>query len=310
MIFKKVFMKKVLVLYYSQTGQLQKVVNQFISKLGDEEISIDIKKIQPQTPYPFPWPFYHFFDEFPESVLMNGCPIKPLENLQDDYDMIILGYTVWYMAPSIPVTAFLQSTQAKQIFKGKPVVTLVTCRDMWVLAQEKVKKMLTNLDARLMDHVALTDQGGSVLSLVTLPRFLWTGKKDSFIFFPPAGIKKDEIKNCQRFGERLNKALKADLEKGEEAMLRNLGAVNVDGKLIATEKIADRSFQIWSRFIKLGGKKGSLGRKFTISIYVFFLLALILSVIPLNVIFRKIVSLFQEKEIKAMEILYELPSGR
>ena len=275
-------MKKVLVLYYSQTGQLKRAVESFISNLSDEEIDVDIKTIEPKVAYPFPWPFYQFFDEFPESVFMDGCEIKPLDDIAEDYDLIILGYTVWYMAPSIPITAFMKSEQAKKIFKDKPVVTLVACRDMWVLAQEKMKEMLKELDARLIDHVALTDQGGSVLSLVTLPRFLLTGKKDAFAFFPPAGIKDEDINALSRFGKRLNEALKAD-----EAMLKNLGAVNVNGKLIAAEKIADRSFKVWSKLIKLAGKKYSFGRKVVITLYVMFLLTLIFTVVPLNILARK-----------------------
>ena len=303
-------MKKVLVLYYSQTGQLKRSVDSFISTLGDDEIEIDVKVIEPKIPYPFPWPFYQFFDEFPESVFMDGCELKPLENVADDYDLIILGYTVWYMAPSIPISAFMHSDQAKKIFKGKPVVTLVACRDMWVLAQEKIKSMLKDLDARLIDHVALTDQGGSVLSLVTLPRFLLSGKKDAFAFFPPAGITDEDIEGLSRFGKRLNEALKADKEKQDEAMLTNLGAVSVNGKLIATEKIADRSFRIWSKLIKLAGKKYTLGRKIVITIYFIFLLTLIFTVIPLNILIRKIVNIFQKEKIKKIEAFYELPSGK
>ena len=303
-------MKKVLVLYYSQTGQLRRAVESFISNLSDEEIDVDIKTIEPKVAYPFPWPFYQFFDEFPESVFMDGCAIKPLENLEEDYDLIILGYTVWYMAPSIPITAFMKSEQAKEIFRDKPVVTLVACRDMWVLAQEKMKEMLKELDARLIDHVALTDQGGSVLSLVTLPRFLLTGKKDAFAFFPPAGIKDEDINALSRFGKRLNEALKADKEKQDEAMLKNLGAVNVNGKLIAAEKIADRSFKVWSKLIKLAGKKYSFGRKVVITLYVIFLLTLIFTVVPLNILARKILNMFQKEKLKKMEAFYELPSGK
>jgi len=303
-------MKKVLVLYYSQTGQLKRVLDSFISELGDEEIQLDIKAITPKTEYPFPWPFYQFFDEFPESVFMDGCEINELENLKDDYDLIILGYTVWYMAPSIPITAFMHSNQAKKIFKDKPVVTLVACRDMWVLAQGKIKDMLKSVDAKLIDHVALTDQGGSVLSLVTLPKFLLTGKKDSFAFFPPAGIKESDIQDTSRFGKKLNEALHENREKTGEALLKNLGAVTVNGKLIATEKIADRSFKIWSTIIKKAGNKYSFGRKVVITIYVGFLLTLIFTVIPLNILARKILNIFQKEKLKKMEEHYELPSGR
>jgi len=303
-------MKKVLVLYYSQTGQLQSILNSFVSKLGDDEICVDMKSIKPKKKYPFPWPFYTFFDEFPESVFLDGCEIEEIENLDEQYDLIILGYTVWYMAPSIPVTAFMHSAQAKKLFKNKPVVTVIACRDMWVLAQEKMKDMLNALDARLIDNVALTDQGGEVLSLITLPTYMLTGKKNYFSFLPPAGIKEEDIVACSRFGERLNKALKEDKEKGSEPMLTNLGAAVVNAKLIATEKIATRSFRIWSRFIKFAGEKYSVGRKIAITIYVVFLLLLILTVIPLNIISRKIVNIFNKKKLRAMEEYYELPSGR
>ncbi|MFT5835705.1 MAG: menaquinone-dependent protoporphyrinogen IX oxidase [Sulfurimonas sp.] len=36
-------MKKVLVLYYSQSGQLKRVLDSFLSDLEDEEIKLDIK---------------------------------------------------------------------------------------------------------------------------------------------------------------------------------------------------------------------------------------------------------------------------
>ncbi|SFV62621.1 Dialkylrecorsinol condensing enzyme [hydrothermal vent metagenome] len=303
-------MKKVLVLYYSQTGQLKSILESFTSTLGDEDICVEYRDIKPKTPYPFPWPFYNFFDEFPEAVMMDGCEIEELKDLDNDYDLIILGYTVWYMAPSIPITAFMKSDQAKNLFKDKPVVTVVACRDMWVLAQEKVTNILNNLGARVIDHVALTDQGGSVKSIVSLPMWMLSGNKKYFKAFPTAGIKEEEIQACSRFGLRLNEKLKVDAELKEEAMLKNLGACEVNGKLIATEKIANRSFAIWSKLIKASGKKYSRGRKVSITIYVTFLLALIFTVIPLNILARKILNRFQKEKILVMEAEYELPSGR
>ncbi len=303
-------MKKVLVVYYSQTGQLENVLKSFTSKLGDDEIKVDMRPIVPKTKYPFPWPFYTFFDEFPEAVQMDGCEIEELEELEDDYDLIILGYTVWYMSPSIPMTAFMQSNQAKYIFKDKPVVTVIACRDMWVLAQEKMKNMISNLDARLIDNVALTDQSGSILSLVTLPMWMLTGDKKYFSALPQAGITQENIDNCARFGERLNSALKQDKEKESEAMLKNLNAVSVNAKLIATEKIAHRSFLVWTQLIKWSGKKYSIGRKITITIYFAFLVLLLVSVVPINILARKILNIFQKEKLEAMEARYELPSGK
>jgi len=303
-------LKKVLVIYYSQAGQLKRVMDSFISKLNDEEISLDIRAIKPKNEYPFPWPFYTFFDEFPESVFMDGCEIDELENISDDYDLIILGYTVWYMAPAIPITAFLQSEQAKKIFKNKPVVTVVACRDMWITAQEKVKQKLNELEAKHIDHVSFVDQSGSVLSLITLPTYMLTGDKKYFSFLPSAGISDEDINSADRFGLRLNQALHNSQELNYTPLLKNLGACTVNGKLIATERIANRSFKIWSRFIKFFGSKYSLGRKFAITIYVVFLIIMLLTLVPINIISRKIINIFQKQKLKEIEDYYEQPSGR
>jgi menaquinone-dependent protoporphyrinogen IX oxidase len=303
-------MKKVLVLYYSQSGQLKNVIESFISELPDDNIKVDLREIKPKSSYPYPWPFYHFFDEFPEAVYMDGCEVEEIENLEDEYDLIILGYTVWYLSPSIPITGFLKSKQAKTIFKGKPVVTLIACRDMWVMAQEKMKKLLKGLDAKHIDNVVLSDQGKSIYTFFTTPRWLLSGKKDAFWFFPPAGIAKEEMAAASRFGKRLNEALHQNREQEGKALLRGLGAVNVNGKLIATEKIATRSFMIWGKIIKLSGPKYSIARKITITFYAVFLLALVLTVVPLNILVRKLIYPLQKDKITLLEEYYEQPSGK
>ncbi len=176
-------MKKVLVLYYSQSGQLKNVIESFISLLPDADIKVDLREIKPKIPYPYPWPFYKFFDEFPGAAHMDGCAVEEIENLEDDYDLVILGYTIWFLAPSSPIVGFMKTGQAKKLFKNKPVITLIACRDMWVMAQEKVKGLLKEVGAKLIDNVALTDQGRGIYSFATTPRWLLTGKKMLFGFF-------------------------------------------------------------------------------------------------------------------------------
>jgi len=241
---------------------------------------------------------------------MDGCEVNLLENLEESYDLIILAYTVWYLSPSLPIVGFLKSAQAKKLFKDTPVITLIGCRDMWIMAQEKMKNLLLTLDAKLIDNVVLSDQGKSIYTFFTTPRWLLTGKKDKFLFFPPAGISQEDIQNASRFGKRINEALKQNREKESQPLLANLGAVSVNGKLIATEKIATRSFRIWAKLIKLSGAKHSLGRKITITIYALFLLTLVVTIVPLNILFRKLFSAFQKEKIYALEKYYELPSGK
>ncbi len=303
-------MKRVLALYYSQSGQLKNVMENVITPLQQcDEVVCDFREIRPVEPYPYPWPFYTFFNAFPEAVYLDGCPVEPID-AAEEYDLIILGYTSWFLSPSIPVTGFLKSDQAKRLLDGKPVVTVIACRDMWLMAQEKMKGLLADLGARLKDNVVLTDQGKSVYTFVTTPRWLLTGKKDAFWCFPKAGVAEEEIAGASRFGERLCSALQRDEERSDAPMLQGTGAVNVNGKLIATERIAHRSFLIWSKLIKKAGAPNSRGRNVVITVYAIFLLTLVLTVVPLNMLIRKLIYPLRKKAIDDAVAYYELPSGR
>jgi len=307
----QVKMKRVLVLYYSQSGQMKKMVDSVTEPLkASEDVAVDYRKIKPVNKYPYPWPFYPFFDAFPEAIFMNGCDVEPLENLADDYDLIILGYTIWFLSPSIPVTGFMKSEQAKALFKGKPVVTLIACRDMWVMAQEKMKKLINDVGATLMDNVVLTDQGGSIYAFITTPRWLLTGKKDPFWGFPAAGVSDRDLSESSRFGTRLLEGLKNDEEKERQPMLKSMGAVTVNGKLVGTEKIATRSFMIWGRLIQAAGVPGSFARKIVITIYALFLAILVLTIVPLNILIRRLIYPFRKDAIEKSVKYYEEPSGR
>jgi len=307
----QVKMKRVLVLYYSQSGQMKKMVDSVTEPLkASEDVAVDYRKIKPVNKYPYPWPFYPFFDAFPEAIFMNGCDVEPLENLADDYDLIILGYTIWFLSPSIPVTGFMKSEQAKSLFKGKPVVTLIACRDMWVMAQEKMKKLINDVGATLMDNVVLTDQGGSIYAFITTPRWLLTGKKDPFWGFPAAGVSDRDLSESSRFGTRLLEGLKNDEEKERQPMLKSMGAVTVNGKLVGTEKIATRSFMIWGRLIQAAGVPGSFARKIVITIYALFLAILVLTIVPLNILIRRLIYPFRKDAIEKSVKYYEEPSGR
>ena len=47
-------MKKALIIYYSQTGQLKKIVDFVTSPLRDD-FELIFEELKPVPPYPFPW---------------------------------------------------------------------------------------------------------------------------------------------------------------------------------------------------------------------------------------------------------------
>nr|VVV04624.1 hypothetical protein AW0309160_02032 [Aliivibrio wodanis] len=304
-------MKKVLVVSHSQSGQLAKFVELATAPLRQsDEVKVDYHCVEPVNKYPYPWSFYPFFDAFPEAIYMNGCEVKPAENLEEEYDLVIIGYTVWFLSPSIPMTGFLKTAQAKRLIKDKPVITFIACRDMWVMAQEKIKAVIAELGGTLIDNAVLTDQGGSIYAFITTPRWLLTGKKDPFWIFPAAGVSEQDLQESERFGHRLVSALENDLEKKKEPLLKNLNAVTVNGKLIGSEKIATRSFMVWGKLIQKSGKPGSFPRKIVITIYAVFLALMVLTLVPINLLVKKLISPFRKKAVEESITYYEKPSGR
>lgn len=304
-------MKKVLVVSHSQSGQLAKFVELATAPLRQsDEVKVDYHCVEPVNKYPYPWSFYPFFDAFPEAIYMNGCEVKPAENLEEEYDLVIIGYTVWFLSPSIPMTGFLKTAQAKRLIKDKPVITFIACRDMWVMAQEKMKAVIAELGGTLIDNAVLTDQGGSIYAFITTPRWLLTGKKDPFWIFPAAGVSEQDLQESERFGHRLVSALENDLEMKKEPLLKNLNAVTVNGKLIGSEKIATRSFMVWGKLIQKSGKPGSFPRKIVITIYAVFLALMVLTLVPINLLVKKLISPFRKKAVEESITYYEKPSGR
>lgn len=303
--------KKILVVSYSQTGQLTCLLDNVTKPLVNESnIEVIYKNIIPKKHYPFPWNFMTFMDTFPESIYMDSCDIEEMKFDENDYDLVILSYQVWFLSPSIPIASFLKSPWAKNKLKNKPVITLIGCRNMWIMAQEKVKVLLSDIDAKLIDNIVLIDQGSSLSTFITTPRWMLTGRKNPFWkIFPRAGISDKDIKNSSRFGFAIKEALENDLEKENKSICSGLEAVNVNEKLIKSEQIGTKSFMIWGKLIRKIGKPGDSKRKPFIALYTVFLILMIIIVVPINMIVQTIIRKINKDKILKQKALYEMPSG-
>ena len=256
---------KILVLYYSQTGQLKEIIKNCLGPLmHDSAHEVDICKIETEHQFPFPWTRLEFFNAFPESVYGTPFKLKPIEiDDSKNYDLVILAYTVWYLNPSIPISSFLQSEVAKTILKDKPVITLLGSRNMWVLAQEKVKKHLRRLDSNLIGNIVLIDRNPNLVSIITIVRWMFYGKKNPFWGFPRAGIIQEDIELSQKFGDVLANRIKENNLTDMQAELNSKGAVEINPSLLILEQRAIKLFGMYANFLsKKGGfyDKERLGR--------------------------------------------------
>lgn len=302
-------MRKVLAITYSQTGQLSNILKKFTQPLEhSENIEFETLVIQPKVKFPFPWPFFQFFRIFPETVYMKPVELEEIKTQYQDYDLIILSYQVWFLSPSLPIASFLQSEAAQTLLKNTPVVTLIGCRGMWLNAQEKVKKLLKNLNAQLIDNVVLSDQCGSAFSFLATPLWMFTGKKKPLSWVPAAGVSQQDIDACDRFGQAIVKRLEENEQPLTQPMLKGLGAVKINEKLIASERVGNHSFNIWGKLLGKAPPQ-SLARAAGLCIYITFLATLILTVVPVTALIKKLIAPLTKAKIIKQKNYYAEPSG-
>ncbi len=276
--------KEVLILYYSQTGQLFDILKNIASVMGDTNINISYCEIELEEPYEFPWKQEKFYDTFPESFLQIPSKVHPTTEgvLSKKYDLIILGYQVWYLTPSIPINSFLKSDSAKKLLKGTPVITVVACRNMWIQAQEKMKRLLFSVDAKLVGHIALIDRHINHISVITISHWMFSGKKDRFLgIFPKPGVSDNDIKEATKFGLPIKEALlNNDLCDLQENLLR-LDAVKVNPFLVMTDKRGNILFSKWADLIIKKGEAGNSKRLKWIRLFKYYLLFAIWIIAPM-----------------------------
>ncbi len=68
-------MKEVLIIHYSQSGQLTEIVNNIVLDLKTPETNLTFLNIEMEKPFPFPWNKKEFYGVFPETFLQ--IPKKP-----------------------------------------------------------------------------------------------------------------------------------------------------------------------------------------------------------------------------------------
>ena len=107
---------KVLVLYYSQTGATKTVAERIASELGADIEAFDVEN-------PYDGDFQQTIQRCMEEQQSNALsPLKALESNISDYDVIFLGYPVWFGVAARPVFSLVNEVK----FEGKKIVPFCT----------------------------------------------------------------------------------------------------------------------------------------------------------------------------------------
>ena len=263
-------MKKVLVVNYSQSGQLHEIIDNFL--LPFDPLQIERVYIKPVIPFKFPWNSDVFYNTMPECVLEEAVELEPITYGSDRYDLIVIGYQPWFLSPSLPITSLLQDPAFQQKMKGTPIVTVIGGRNMWLNSQESVKAYIDKAQGILVGNVPLMDREPNLISVLTIFHWMLTGRKEKkWDLLPLPGVSQNDIESSYRFGKFVEEALRKGDFSGLQKNILSLGLIKIPTDIWFIEMRGKKIFKIWAGLIK---KKGTTPekRKFYVNFFKYYLL--------------------------------------
>ncbi len=242
--------KKVLAIYYSQSGQLGEIIDNFTQPLIDAGHSIEKVRVRLVNEPTWPWTGDSFFSVMPDCQLDVPAELEPFELKETNYDLVVLGYQAWFLSPSIPFNSLMQVEKLKTVMKDTPVITATGARNMWLSAFVRVKKLIHATGAKLVGNIALVDTHPNPVSFVTIFHWMLHGKKDRYLnIFPPPGVSDADIKHTKVFGDSVIPHLESNNWDGLQAKLDADKAVVLNYNLMVIESTASKIFKVWANFI-------------------------------------------------------------
>ena len=277
----------VAVFYYTQTGQALAIARSLCAPLEAAGCRVVTREIRPVTAYPYPWSSEAFFQVFPESRLGIACAIEPvdLSGAVAEADLVIVAGQSWYLSLSTPLHAFFQSPEVRAYLHGRPVVFVNGCRNMWVMTQSETRRYLREIGARYVGFIELHDRAPNLVSVLTIIRWLFYGRKEATRLLPAAGVSQRDVADADRFGLILLRTLyDGQWEQLQERLMRE-GAVTFIPHLYFIERNGYRMWGRWAHFVRRRGGAGDPRRQGRLRLFKAYLFFVLYAVSPFGLLF-------------------------
>ena len=290
-------MKKVLVINYSQSGQLHEIIDNFL--LPFDPLQIERAYIKPVKPFKFPWTSDVFYNTMPETVVEEAVELEPVNYGYEKYDLIVIGYQPWFLSPSIPISSLLQDPVFQEKMKGTPVVTIIGGRNMWLNSQESIKAYIQKAGGILVGNIPLMDREPNLISVLTIFHWMLTGKKErKWNLLPVPGVSQEDIESADKFGSIVKEALEKEDFTDLQKKILSLGLITIPTDIWFIEMKGKKIFRIWASLIK---KKGTTleKRKFFVTLFKYYLLIALFVASPIILTFYFIlIAPFSKRKIQ------------
>jgi menaquinone-dependent protoporphyrinogen IX oxidase len=210
---------RVLLLYYTYTGQSLKVLEAAAEVFRDRGCEVRTAQIEFTDPRfaerfsRFPmrrvWP--DMLSVLPAQLRRASGEIRTPDAVRDgDYDLICIGSPTWWRTASMPMRSFLKSDEARQLLAGKPFAVFVVCRRYWRENLAAVRKLATGRGGRYAGGVHFGYPGGQLRSMLALTSYLGTGEyRDRYlgVRIPVTNVQPEQLEQSRKFASDLADSL-------------------------------------------------------------------------------------------------------
>ena len=204
--------KRVLIIYYSFTGQTKLLLKKIIEGLESEGVEVTVQQLTPVSPYDFP--FKSYFDLFKATIrtfFLLRSEIKPVEQIySDSWSRIILAGPTWSYHPSGPVLDFLDRYGAE--LRDQCVIPLISCRAYWRVHNWELKRCLKKNGAQVEPPIVFTHlirEPWRTMGLVLQLRGKMVRRENSWFrkFYPGYGHNREQAMMALETGQKLGRRI-------------------------------------------------------------------------------------------------------
>ena len=203
--------KKILVIFYSLSGQTLKAIQSIADPIRTAGHRVDIERIETMSDrYRIPYNPKLLLWEW--GLCWSGqtlrVPIKPVipPLPPEEYDAVIVGYQTWYLEPSIPVASWLETRNARDLLYGKPIFSVVTARSTWKQSLQRFTEAVSRLGGHVVDNFAICASNPSPHNIVLLSHMLFNGRDPNEGWrtkLGPFGIGEEGVESARLYGQML-----------------------------------------------------------------------------------------------------------
>src|ERR1700757_1993406 len=206
---------RILLLYYSYTGQAQKVLEaagEVFRGRGCDVQTAEIKFTDKR--YAEKFSRFPMRRVWPDMLRVLGAQkrnetgeIQNPDTVRDgDYDLILIGSPTWWDNVSMPLRSFLKSDEARKVLSGKPFAVFVVCRQFWRENLQAVRELAEEQGGRYVDEIHFTYPGDNLRSMLSLTSYLGSGEyrqKYLGLRIPPTNVQPEQLEQTRTFAARL-----------------------------------------------------------------------------------------------------------